>query len=76
MSDVKLKPCPFCGGKAYIDNCDGIIYMVGCNDCCCEIVEYFYSASEAVEAWNDRVSENPSEISSTALNSGENDLSE
>lgn len=54
----KLKPCPFCGGKAdiYEDNCYSQFYVqcgvCGCStvlDCCEENV---------VAAWNMRVEEN------------------
>ena len=56
MSEIKLKPCPFCGGEAKLYS--GIGYaVVGCKkeDCqgsaCC----YKYnSKKEAIEHWNTR----------------------
>lgn len=32
MSEIKLKPCPFCGGKASIWDKDGNLKVAGCND--------------------------------------------
>lgn len=35
----ELKPCPFCGGKPYIDSCDRLI-NIGCKPC--GYTRYFY----------------------------------
>lgn len=32
MSEIKLKPCPFCGGDAYEELCDRFI-KIGCKSC-------------------------------------------
>ena len=60
----ELKPCPFCGGKAYssglINRSSGItVYSVSCRKC---MGQTFYSAydadkarSGAVDRWNKRV---------------------
>lgn len=54
---TKLKPCPFCGGKAYRKinyDFDGKeIYNVCCENCNAR-TEYGYSEQEAIEAWNRR----------------------
>ena len=56
MSEIKLKPCPFCGGKAdlYLDGRG--LYVVQCDYCgnrtiCCQTKE------GAVGAWNRRKDE-------------------
>ena len=53
MSD-KLKPCPFCGGKAIIDGCDDTLWSVICKKCAASI-DYNETKQEAIEAWNRRV---------------------
>ena len=59
MSEIKLKPCPFCGGEATTVFYVGYIY-VSCEKCgaTSEIVKISeeYSAAEktAAEAWNRR----------------------
>ena len=63
MTD-KLKPCPFCGGKAEIHNCMefendtlALIYSgksgVHCSECHCATIPYG-SKDEAIEVWNRR----------------------
>lgn len=52
-SDKRLKPCPFCGGKAMLvsdirDNC------VRCMKCGASGGCVHYSKSEAIEMWNKR----------------------
>lgn len=32
QTEQGLKPCPFCGGEAYIESCDRII-NIGCREC-------------------------------------------
>ena len=56
----KLKPCPFCGGKAIL-NAENITaapvpttyYRVFCAECPCTMGVFMY-ADEAIEAWNRR----------------------
>lgn len=61
----ELKPCPFCGGKAYIVEVESHTHMIGsamisynggafveCSDCTCAISAD--TKAEAIEAWNRR----------------------
>jgi Lar family restriction alleviation protein len=57
----KLKPCPFCGGKVYIDNedCYGyehIDFFVHCDNCSLQFgfASQFETEEDAVKAWNTR----------------------
>ena len=53
----KLKPCPFCGGKAEIlttDSYSGFDYCVMCISCIGN-VDWCNTKEEAIEAWNRRV---------------------
>lgn len=61
MSDTELKPCPFCGGKAFkrielpTDE-DGLAmnrYVVGCERCHIEFYR-LWDEEEVVERWNTR----------------------
>lgn len=58
MSEIKLKPCPFCGGKAMIDS-DYIFknsWKVFCRNCGCGTGIYDGKTPQrAAEAWNRRV---------------------
>jgi Lar family restriction alleviation protein len=58
---IELKPCPFCGGEAFLAEYDyaldnGYIatHFVECNGCSVTTFEYD-SPEEAAEAWNRRV---------------------
>ena len=64
MSDIKLKPCPFCGGEPIISYCakrkdfygrniEGT--AIACDNCNATI--FFRSRHLAIEAWNRRISE-------------------
>lgn len=62
MTD-KLKPCPFCGEEAEVDDIcrkEAVTYIVDCTNKKCRLYE-FYTGSEtgrqAVNVWNKRVSE-------------------
>ena len=50
--DVDLKPCPFCGGNAYIDDYDRS-YIAICWNCHAETYE-FKDKEECIRAWNNR----------------------
>ena len=53
MSD-KLKPCPFCGGRAMLSGCEDWQWTVVCNKCDYLIGDY-EPEREAIEAWNLRI---------------------
>lgn len=48
----KLKPCPFCGGKAIYAGLRGKNYEICCLDCPAFIVDR--TIEDAVKAWNKR----------------------
>lgn len=63
MSEIKLKPCPFCGGEAHIFIKDGV--RVYCEDCECSTMvlvdgklasgkPYGSALNRVVEKWNRR----------------------
>jgi len=52
MGMPELKPCPFCGGEAYICG-----YDVRCTECNAEIVNCTGGVEDAIENWNRRVAE-------------------
>ena len=55
MSEIKLKPCPFCRGGGAIGR-HGDNYFAEC--CQCGARTWFYeSAEKAVEMWNRRAGE-------------------
>ena len=57
MDEIKLKPCPFCGGEAEIFVSDvtdrAVVYCKGCD----AQIQIKPNEEEAIEAWNERVSE-------------------
>ena len=52
--EIELKPCPFCGGKAYLEWCKGHLYKVECEECHATTAKYI-TPLEAQEEWNMRV---------------------
>ena len=56
MSEIKLKPCPFCGGEAelgtFSTNSDDK-FLVECSNCGVATLLY-YDTEKATEAWNRR----------------------
>ena len=58
-SNMGLKKCPFCGGKAYIHEEDDIEFNYGVHiycgnmDCLCDI-GWHDTIKEAIKAWNTR----------------------
>ena len=53
----ELKPCPFCGGEAEVQNdwSDiGKYYWVACTECSANTKDYEYNQDEAIETWNRR----------------------
>lgn len=67
MSEPDLKPCPFCGGSASAeeyggDAGHGVCWEIGCDrfdDCLADApaIRGFALKSEAVKAWNTRMSD-------------------
>lgn len=62
MKTHDLKPCPFCGGEAYIckENIPyhPTLYAVDCGNDKCLVdpsTEFYEDKEEAIEAWNRRV---------------------
>jgi Lar family restriction alleviation protein len=58
----ELKPCPFCGGKAYSStykNDQQTVFSIGCNTNGCIMEnghEMWYASPEtAIDAWNTRI---------------------
>lgn len=58
MSEIKLKPCPFCGSEEIeiIGVGRDWEYTVKCNSCNAG-TDYFINKKEAKEAWNRRAYE-------------------
>ena len=54
MTEQKLKPCPFCGGKAETYPYYFNEWYIGCGECSCDL-GVFDTKEEAIEAWNKRV---------------------
>lgn len=53
MNDIKLKPCPFCGGMN-LYYAAGRFYSAECGDCGGKVVGAYRTEEEAAEAWNTR----------------------
>ena len=61
MAELKLKPCPFCGGKAEVEyGASGYnVYQIGCqNGECFAYAGWGDTPEEAAEAWNRRAKNN------------------
>ena len=64
-ASVRLKPCPFCGGKAIVASSGGKppVFFAGCETLWCRgsVVTLSYSRSpkEAAKAWNRRAACEP-----------------
>ena len=62
--DEVLKPCPFCGGKAFVDvhsfwnedtqDFTDHTYGAGCEVCLVKTVSFYNTEAEAIGAWNRR----------------------
>lgn len=70
MAENKLKPCPFCGGKAKL-------FTVGCFhvycDACMSSGARYSTISRAIEAWNSRVDEKRLAANCVGENDGKQD---
>ena len=57
MSEIKLKPCPFCGGEARINKGHSRLaewYTVSCSKCHVTQTVRYIKPEKAIEAWNTR----------------------
>lgn len=55
VTEIKLLPCPFCGGKASIGKTiDGMNWQIVCRGECRCTSAYFAQKENAVAAWNRR----------------------
>lgn len=60
MSEIKLLPCPFCGGEAELlheeDYSSHQLWRVECEECDCCTSEYYDNPGKehAIRAWNKR----------------------
>lgn len=56
MAEIKLKPCPFCGGEAVtvVDDETETMFGVKCFACGGSIYPEKEFLNEAIEAWNRR----------------------
>ena len=57
MFEIKLKPCPFCGGIAdvvRIEKWEKVIFFATCLYCGAEMPRNSRTVIEAAEAWNRR----------------------
>lgn len=53
MSEIELKPCPFCGSEGVICNRFEDVYYVECLGCSAK-VESYNGLEDAVAGWNTR----------------------
>ncbi len=53
-SKIKLKPCPFCGGEAYLGESWENTKSVQCSICGCG-TRHFLNKLDAIETWNKRI---------------------
>ena len=56
MSEIKLKPCPFCEGGARIIGAVGTVFWVKCTECGAE-TQSELTKQRAAERWNRRAGE-------------------
>lgn len=54
MTRTDLKPCPFCGGEAWVIQILEDLYAVECRKCWTRTGTYQPTKAEAIEAWNRR----------------------
>lgn len=61
--DIKLKPCPFCGGKAIIEksNVEYPNYFARCTTCRVQTM-WYADKEKLVAAWNNRIEQKTDDI--------------
>ena len=64
MSEIKLKPCPFCGGEAEMFGNESAVF-VGCKECTC-ITEWDDDISAEI-GWNRREGEQNEKVNMSTL---------
>lgn len=57
VSEIKLKPCPFCGGNATTVESDPTGEFFICCESCKAFVGVYATENEAVAAWNRRATD-------------------
>jgi len=51
-----LKPCPFCGAKAFVGiESMSSYWSIGCTECFCHFDRYFETKEIAIKVWNIRL---------------------
>jgi len=53
---TELMPCPFCGGKAYLDSFEDTDFLVTCDNCYGSY-GWVHTEKEATDGWNGRYRE-------------------
>lgn len=66
LAELKLKPCPFCGGEPTLTDCDDGKAWVQCYECFTEGPLYA-STDESIAAWNRRSGEDEESSAREAL---------
>lgn len=60
-SEIELKPCPMCGGKANLEIHRFVsfanTYGIKCSNCDLQTRQFYDTPEEAEKAWNKRVDE-------------------
>ena len=59
MSEIKLLPCPFCGGEAKVSNLNFNQYLIFCKDCWAE-TKPTTGLENTITKWNTRKPIRPS----------------
>lgn len=68
MSEMKLKPCPFCGGNAILNSL-GFSHSVYCKDCGANMHGVMDDEKDIVEVWNTRTHETQTTVNQYGSNS-------
>ena len=57
MSEIKLKPCPFCGSEKLQGVEYAYVCYIKCRNCGATGAHYIMNGDKAIDAWNRRVGE-------------------